>query len=154
LSFDTPLIVCRCENMARDVMLERLLAFGPSEFSLVAEAIEHLGKSFLPQLDHFLHLIPSACIEQTVVETCVANSFTVRSHYHHPHCSDVTQSHGLQISVLHYAINLDAPIAPRSPAKGRLSFARVYCHTSRSFCALGRRIFLLALVCDCGCCAG
>jgi hypothetical protein len=30
--------------MARDVMLERLLAFGPSEFSLVAEAIEHLGK--------------------------------------------------------------------------------------------------------------
>jgi hypothetical protein len=31
----------------------------------------------------------------------------------------------MQVSVLHYAINIDAPSAPRSPAKGRLSFARV-----------------------------
>jgi hypothetical protein len=49
-------------------------------------------------------------IEQSDAEICVANCFTV--------------------SVLHYAINIDAPSAPRSPAKGRVSFARVDLNTA------------------------
>jgi hypothetical protein len=63
-------------------MLQRLLSLGPSQFPLVAEAIEHLGNISRKQ-PPFAVLIPCACIEQTDAEKCVANGVTVSAICHH-----------------------------------------------------------------------
>ena len=109
--------------MPRELMLQRLLALGPSIFSLVAEAIEHLGNQISIPAPLSI-LIPSACIEQGEAETCVANCFTVTTANPFTFLIPIHAT-PKQVSIMHWAINADAPSAPRSPAKGRISFARV-----------------------------
>ena len=75
--------------------------------SIMLQRLLSLGPSHFPLAAEAIDLLG---IEQHEAELCVANCFTV--------------------SVLHYAINIDAPSAPRSPAKGRMSFARVDLNTS------------------------
>ncbi len=75
---------------------------------IMLQRLLSLGPSNFPLAAEAMDLLG---IDQTEAEVCVANCFTV--------------------SLLHYAINIDAPTAPRSPAKaGRISFARVDLNTS------------------------
>jgi len=115
--------------MSRSIMLQRLLALGPGYFALVAEAIDLLGgcgcgsvmvmmacvlmrcvsneivtiiiiiiHHHAPRITHYASPpTPPPAIEQPDVELCVANCFTV--------------------CVLHYALNVDSPSAPRSPVR-------------------------------------
>jgi hypothetical protein len=81
------------------VFLPLLLLTYPSSLKLLIFLVSR------PRVVVQHQLTSTACIDQSETEICVANCYTV--------------------SVIHYAINIDAPCAPRSPAKGRMSFARV-----------------------------
>ena len=102
---ERPATIERCERMTRSIMLQRLLALGQAQLAVAAEAIDLLGYPPPPPPPTLPPLTPSACIDQPDAELCVANAFAV--------------------SILHYALNLDSPSAPRSPTKGRVTFARV-----------------------------